>query len=156
MVSSLSILIWNILKFPLKFIFIENIFEKIEKNLEILENESKFFNKNIENFEKYEKSIKIIWKSSKNILKFSNKITKNFSQNSKISEKLKKFLKKEIKNIFTKIKQILEKNIFESEEKLKEISWNERFLILEKRLILWLNSLKSQKENIEKYLIKFK
>lgn len=156
MVSSLSILIWNILKFPLKFIFIENIFEKIEKNLEILENESKFFNKNIENFEKYEKSIKIIWKSSKNILKFSNKITKNFSQNSKISEKLKKFLKEEIKNIFTKIKQILEKNIFESEEKLKEISWNERFLILEKRLILWLNSLKSQKENIEKYLIKFK
>lgn len=149
MVSSLSILIWNILKFPLKFIFIENIFEKIEKNLEILENESKFFNKNIENFEKYEKSIKIIWKSSKNILKFSNKITKNFSQNSKISEKLKKFLKEEIK-------QILEKNIFESEEKLKEISWNERFLILEKRLILWLNSLKSQKENIEKYLIKFK
>lgn len=68
---------------------------------------------------------------------------------------MKKILKEEIKNIFTKIDKILEKNIFESEEKLKEISWNQKFLVLEKRLILWLKSLKIQKENIEKYLKKF-
>lgn len=153
--SVLSIFIWNIIFFYKNFFSIENIFEKIEKNVKILEKEAIYFKENIENFQNYSKTILKIWKSSKNILELSNKITKNFSQNSEISEKLKKILKEEIKNIFTKIDKILEKNIFESEEKLKEISWSQKFLVLEKRLILWLKSLKIQKENIEKYLEKF-
>lgn len=158
--SIIIIFIWNIIFNATKnLFFIENIFEKIDKNLKILEEENKFFHKNIENFTNYSKHIKIIWNSSKNIFYLSEKLDKKLKKRkieNQIKKKLSDILKETLKDIFDKINDILLKNISDSENILKQISWNKNYLLQEKRIILWLNYLKIEQKQIQNYLNKLK